>query len=269
MCPEIARLDFDIRLFGPNLRSLSEAATEPFIPAQIREIGNIAVAFEDGVDSETQGRIESLLGTAHEKMSWLVGSPDNRLTVVLVTSRQGVYGLVARMKNEVFRIVLWRPEFSDAMNLWHFAHECTEIAVLTLGRRLDRWLVEGLAQLAAYHVTKSLYPQEVVSVCETYRERGVAPVTEVFAWKTPPGQYLTQQNVDTQTLVDDLLRFIAVDHQKEKPLYGAVLDLMLRWTREEDDAVRKILKSATESKGLNAVQIVESAYGTMESLSRA
>lgn len=62
------------------------------------------------------------------------------------------------MKNEIVKTVLWRPEFSHAMNLWHSGHECTEIAVLTLGRRFDRWLVEGLVQLAAYHVTKSLCP---------------------------------------------------------------------------------------------------------------
>lgn len=264
---ETTEFDLQVDLFGRDPVDLSEKSTMRFEPIHLRSKGPLTLAFEQGIDLATQKRVETLVCEAFERLSELTGVTSNHPVIVLATHRIAVYGLIARMKDAIRKLVLWRPDWSDPENTWHFAHEATEIEILTLGYSIDRWLVEGLAQLSAYHVTGYLFPSEVNCIRESYLERGSATIEEVLKWSKPPGQYSSVQHInqDGANLLQKLLQFIREEHEAEKPLYGAVLELMLTWTKGEAKTVQTIF-SRLACRRENPIHMMETLCGSLGGL---
>ncbi len=117
-----------------------------------------------------------------------------------------------------------------------------------MAKRLPRWTVEGLAQLAGYYVTGTLFPEEAERSRGGYANHGYVSPKSFFAWATPPDQ-LTQRKLESVAdLSKELMAFINSGHLREKALYGTALEVMLSWTGMKQPAVLEIINAIVRDR---------------------
>ncbi len=121
--------------------------------------------------------------------------------------------------------VMWRIAQPGYVNLWHFVHEVTEINLKFNYEEKPRWIVEGIAQLAAYIFFKEFH-RNVLPVAVNYYSRwGEASMKEVLGWRH---KHVPVDNIKDMTKpFKALLDWANQEHDKEleHKLYATVLKL--------------------------------------------
>ncbi len=228
-----------VRLFRRGVGDLSES-TMPFEGVASFSIGSVTVDVERGVASSKVTEVRRLLAKVVDAFHSTVTPPMVvNPSHLLMTSKTQVYGFIGVFKS-FQRVVLWRPELDLARNVWHCAHEWLEMGLLSLGQPLPRWAIEGLAQLAGYHVVKSVFPALVEEVRHAYGHGLAIDLDQLMAWELPPSQVSGDVDHGNRAL-DEVIAFLNHTHPSEGPLYGAVLEAMVAWSAPLSDPLRTIL----------------------------
>ena len=121
--------------------------------------------------------------------------------------------------------VSWRIKKPSYINMWHFVHETTEINLKTNYGSKPRWLVEGVAQLAAFIYFRKFHPSSLPLALRYYDSWGTATLQDYFLWKHKHFSFDDISNVSEP--LKALLDWANTEHDEEleHKLYATALEL--------------------------------------------
>jgi len=260
-------LEVAFRLFRRDIQNFDEHSTVPFRSGLIKAHSYGTVVFEPECSPEVQQRVLALVERTGDSLASLIGSAlPRRPLLTLVTQQAGIYGLIGRINDGYAKPIVWRTERRDAENVWHHAHESLEMDLLAIGRHLPRWFIEGMAQLAGFHTTDAVLPGQANELVSTYQGQGIAALHDFLRWATPPAQLSNVLDQDFNRVLAQIIDFANVHHMTKKPLYGAAIEYLRKWTGGNRDAFRKLIRAIPTFTGDDPLVLLRQLFGSLEGL---